>query len=61
MGNYKMKFIVTKLIYLLIFIVGLSVFAEETSLEGAYIWTLKSPVGSRRRTACDFESSWESR
>ena len=41
-----MKFIVTKLIYLLIFIVGLSVFAEETSLEGAYIWTLKSPDGN---------------
>ena len=46
MGNYKMKFIVTKLIYLLIFIVGLSVFAEETSLEGAYIWTLKYPDGN---------------
>ena len=41
-----MKFIVTKLIYLLIFIVGLSVFAEETSLESAYIWTLKSPDGN---------------
>ena len=36
----------TKLIYLLIFIVGLSVFAEETSLEGAYIWTLKYPDGN---------------
>ena len=41
-----MKFIVTKLIYLLIFIVGLSVFAEENSLEGAYIWTLKYPDGN---------------
>ena len=41
-----MKFIVTKLIYLLIFIVGLSVYADETSLEGAYIWTLKYPDGN---------------
>ena len=41
-----MKFIVTKLIYLLIFIVGLSVYADGTSLEGAYIWTLKSPDGN---------------
>ena len=46
MGIYKMKFIVTKLIYLLIFIVGSSVFAEENSLEGAYIWTLKYPDGN---------------
>ena len=41
-----MKFIVTKLIYLLIFIVGSSVFAEENSLEGAYIWTLEYPDGN---------------
>jgi hypothetical protein len=46
MGIYKMKFIVTKLIYLLVFIVGLSVYADGTSLEGAYIWTLKSPDGN---------------
>ena len=41
-----MKFIVTKLIYLLIFFVGSSVYADETSLEGAYIWTLKYPDGN---------------
>ena len=56
-----MKVAVVQLLSLLLFIIGLSVYADEASLEGAYIWTLKPPVGSRRRTACDFESSRESR
>ena len=56
-----MKIAVVQLLTLLLFIIGLSVYADGTSQEGAYIWTLKSPVGSRRRTACDFESSRESR
>ena len=41
-----MKIAVVQLLFLLLFIIGLSVYADETSLEGAYIWTLKSPDGN---------------
>ncbi|MST99820.1 hypothetical protein FYJ85_22590 [Victivallaceae bacterium BBE-744-WT-12] len=41
-----MKIAVVQLLSLLLFIIGLSVYADETSLEGAYIWTLKSPDGN---------------
>lgn len=41
-----MKIAVGQLLSLLLFIIGLSVYADETSLEGAYIWTLKSPDGN---------------
>ncbi|MST99828.1 hypothetical protein FYJ85_22630 [Victivallaceae bacterium BBE-744-WT-12] len=41
-----MKIAVGQLLSLLLFIIGLSVYADETSLEGAYIWTLKYPDGN---------------
>ena len=41
-----MKSVAVKLIYLFVFIAGLSIQAGETSQEGAYIWTLKSPDGN---------------
>ena len=41
-----MKIAVVQLLTLLLFIIGLSVYADETSLEGAYIWTLKYPDGN---------------
>ena len=41
-----MKIAVVQLLSLLLFITGLSAQADEISLEGAYIWILKSPDGN---------------